>query len=138
MENKNLYKLVKSLWENGQNFEEKYKKFFDYYDGKLKGNYFVKEDKTSENIIEEIVETKVNATLDAPFTIQVVPSISPLKSPEEIKDQQIVADVLNEEVHNVLKCNNFNELKEQIIRYGEIMGFSALQTLVEKLMTEQK
>ena len=133
MENKNLYKLVKSLWENGQNFEEKYKKFFDYYDGKLKGNYFVKEDKTSENIIEEIVETKVNATLDAPFTIQVVPSISPLKSPEEIKDQQIVADVLNEEVHNVLKCNNFNELKEQIIRYGEIMGFSALQTLVEKV-----
>lgn len=132
MENKNLYILVKNLWNNGKNFEDKYKKFFDYYDGKLNGNYFGKEEKTSENIIEEIIETKVNATLDAPFTIQVVPSVSPLKDISEIKNQQIVADVLNEELHNILKCNNFNEIKEQVIRYGEIMGFSALQTVIDK------
>ena len=133
MENKSLYKLVKNLWDNGKNFEDKYKKFFDYYNGKLNGNYFLNEEKTSENIIEEIVETKVNATLDAPFTIQVVPSISFLKDPIEIKDQQLVADILNEELHNILKCNDFNELKEQVVRYGEIMGFSAIQTLIEKV-----
>lgn len=132
MKNKNLYKLVKKLWEEGKNFEEKYKKFFNYYDGKLSKDYFGNEEKTSENIIEEIIETKVNATLDAPFTIQVVPSISPLKDITEIKNQQIVADVLNEEVHNILKCNNFNELKEQVIRYGEIMGFSAVQTMIDE------
>lgn len=131
MENKSLYKLFKNLWENGKNFEEKYKKFLDYYNGKLKGTYFVNEEKTAENIIEEIIETKVNATLDAPFTIQVVPSISPLKTPNDIEQQQIVADVLNEELHNILKCNNFDELKEQVVRFGEIMGFSAVQTVVE-------
>lgn len=133
MKNKNLYKLVKNLWDEGKNFEEKYKKFYNYYDGKVSKDYFGNEEKTSENIIEEIIETKVNATLDAPFTIQVVPSISPLKDINEIKNQQIVADVLNEEVHNVLKCNNFNELKEQVIRYGEIMGFSAVQTMIDEV-----
>ena len=133
MENKSLYKLFKNLWDNGKNFDEKYKKFLNYYDGKLQEKYFLQEDKTSENIVEEIIETKVNATLDAPFTIQVVPSISPLKDINEIKNQQIVADVLNEELHNVLKCNNFNELKEQVVRYGEIMGFSAIQTVIEKV-----
>jgi len=131
MENRSLWKLVNNLWQNGKNFEEKYKKFYDYYDGKLKGNYFGNEDKTTENIIEEIIETKVNATLDAPFTIQVVPSISPLKDIKEIKNHQTIADILNEEMHHILKCNNFNELKEKVIRYGEIMGFSAIQTLVE-------
>ena len=133
MENKQLYKLFKSLWDNGKNFDEKYKKFLNYYDGKLQEKYFLQEDKTSENIVEEIIETKVNATLDAPFTIQVVPSVSPLKDITEIKNQQIVADVLNEELHNILKCNNFNELKEQVVRYGEIMGFSAIQTVIEKV-----
>ena len=133
MENKQLYKLFKNLWDNGKNFDEKYKKFLNYYDGKLQEKYFLQEDKTSENIVEEIIETKVNATLDAPFTIQVVPSVSPLKDITEIKNQQIVADVLNEELHNVLKCNNFNELKEQVVRYGEIMGFSAIQTVIEKV-----
>lgn len=133
MENRNLYKLFKNLWDSGKKFDDKYKKFFDYYNGKLQQQYFLQEEKTSENIVEEIIETKVNATLDAPFTIQVVPSISPLKDINEIKNQQIVADVLNEELHNILKCNNFNELKEQVVRYGEIMGFSAIQTTVEKI-----
>ncbi len=79
MENNTLFKFVNNLWKNGKDFSQKYKKFYDYYDGKLNQNYFGNEEKTSENIIEEIIETKVNATLDAPFTIQVVPSISPLK-----------------------------------------------------------
>lgn len=132
MENKSLWKLVKNLWDNGKSFEEKYKKFYDYYDGKLTKNYFGNEEKTSENIIEEIIETKVNATLDAPFTIQVVPSISPLKDISEVNNHQTIADVLNEEMHHILRCNNFQELKEKVIRYGEIMGFSAIQTLIEE------
>ena len=132
MENKTLWKLVKNLWDNGKSFEDKYKKFYDYYDGKLTKNYFGNEEKTSENIIEEIIETKVNATLDAPFTIQVVPSISPLKDISEVNNHQTIADVLNEEMHHILRCNNFQELKEKVIRYGEIMGFSAIQTLIEE------
>ena len=132
MENKSLWKLVKNLWDNGKSFEDKYKKFYDYYDGKLTKNYFGNEEKTSENIIEEIIETKVNATLDAPFTIQVVPSISPLKDISEVNNHQTIADVLNEEMHHILRCNNFQELKEKVIRYGEIMGFSAIQTLIEE------
>jgi len=133
MENKTLFKLVNNLWKNGKDFSEKYKKFYDYYDGKLNKNYFGNEEKTSENIIEEIIETKVNATLDAPFTIQVVPSVSPLKDISEIKNHQIIADVLNEELHHILKCNNFNELKEKVVRYGEIMGFAAIQTLIKEI-----
>ena len=33
-------------------------------------------------------------------------------------------------MHHILKDNNFDELKEQIVRFGEIMGFSALQTYI--------
>lgn len=128
--NKALYKLVSNLWKNGTSWTEKYKKFYNYYDGKLNQNYFGGEEKTSNNIIDEIIETKVTATLDAPFTVQVVPSISPLKDLTEIKKHQIVADIFNEELHHILKDNNFDELKEQIVRFGEIMGFSAIQTYI--------
>ena len=57
--NKALYKLVSNLWKNGTSWTEKYKKFYNYYDGKLNQNYFGGEEKTSNNIIDEIVETKV-------------------------------------------------------------------------------
>ena len=129
--NKALWQLVNNLWKNGTTWTEKYKKFYDYYDGKLDKNYFGNEEKTSNNIIDEIVETKVTATLDAPFTIQVVPSISPLKDLTEIKNHQIVADIFNEELHHILKENNFDELKESVVRFAEIMGFSAIQTHIE-------
>ena len=126
--NKALWNFVYNIWKNGTSWTEKYKKFYNYYNGKLNDKYFDNEEKTSNNIIEEIIETKVTATLDAPFTIQVVPSISPLKDLTEIKNHQIVADIFNEELHHVLKDNDFEELKEQIVRFGEIMGFSAVQT----------
>lgn len=129
--NKQLHQIVSGLWKEGKDFAKQYKTYYDYYDGKLGKNYFGNEDKTSHNIIEEIIETKVISTLDAPFTIQVVPSISPLKDISEIKNQQIIADIFNEELHHVLRNNNFEELKEQIVRFGEIMGFSPLQTLIE-------
>ena len=129
--NKSLFNLVNNLWKNGTSWTEKYKKFYDYYDGKLDKNYFGNEEKTSNNIIDEIVETKVTATLDAPFTIQVVPSISPLKDLTEIKNHQTVADIFNEELHHILKENNFDELKESVVRFAEIMGFSAIQTYIE-------
>ena len=129
--NKALWKLVFNLWNNGTSWAEKYKKFYDYYDGKLDKNYFGNEEKTSNNIIDEIVETKVTATLDAPFTIQVVPSISPLKDLTEIKNHQIVADIFNEELHHILKENDFDELKESVVRFAEIMGFSAVQTYIQ-------
>ena len=129
--NKALWNLVNNLWKNGTSWSEKYKKFYDYYDGKLDKNYFGNEEKTSNNIIDEIIETKVTATLDAPFTIQVVPSISPLKDLTEIKNHQIVADIFNEELHHILKENNFDELKESVVRFAEIMGFSAIQTHIE-------
>ena len=128
--NKALWNLVNNLWKNGTSWTEKYKKFYNYYDGKLNDRYFDNEDKTSNNIIEEIIETKVTATLDAPFTIQVVPSISPLKDLTEIKNHQTVADIFNEELHHILKDNDFDELKEQVVRFGEIMGFSAVQTYI--------
>ena len=128
--NKSLWNLVSNLWKNGTSWTEKYKKFYNYYDGKLKEKYYDNEDKTSNNIIEEIIETKVTATLDAPFTVQVVPSISPLKDLSEIKNHQTVADIFNEELHHILKDNDFEELKEQIVRFGEIMGFSAIQTYI--------
>lgn len=131
-QNKPLWNIVSELWKNGQDNSGLYKKYYDYYDGKVEKGYFGNEEKTSNNIIEQIIETKVISTLDAPFTIQVVPSISPLKDITEIENQQIIADIFNEELHHILKRNNFEELKEQIVRFGEIAGFSPLQTLIDE------
>ena len=130
-QNKALWNLVNNIWKNGTSWTEQYKKFYNYYDGKLDKKLY-NEDKTSNNIIEEIIETKVTATLDAPFTIHVVPSISPLKDLTEIKNHQTVADIFNEELHHILKNNDFEELKEQVVRFGEIMGFSAVQTYLSE------
>ena len=56
-QNKALWNLVNNIWKNGTSWTEKYKKFYDYYDGKLKKKLY-NEDKTSNNIIEEIIEEK--------------------------------------------------------------------------------
>lgn len=127
-----LWTTLKSLWDNGADYSEQSVKFFNYWDGKIEKKYFGGEDKTSLNIVKEIVETKVASALDAQFTIQVVPSISPLKDMADIKEHSIVADILNEELHHILNNNQFNDKKEKILRYGEICGFSALQSTIEE------
>lgn len=128
-----LWTTLKSLWDNGADYSEQSVKFYDYWDGKIeKAKYFGSEDKTSLNVVKEIVETKVASALDAQFSIQVVPSISPLKDMAEIKEHSIVADILNEELHHILNNNQFNDKKEKILRYGEICGFSALQSTIEE------
>lgn len=128
-----LWTTLKSLWDNGADYSEQSVKFYDYWDGKIeKSKYFGNEDKTSLNVVKEIVETKVASALDAQFSIQVVPSISPLKDMAEIKEHSIVADILNEELHHILNNNQFNDKKEKILRYGEICGFSALQSTIEE------
>ena len=132
-----LWTTLKSLWDNGADYNEQSVKFYNYWDGKIeKAKYFGSEDKTSLNVVKEIIETKVSSALDAQFTIQVVPSISPLKDMAEIKEHSIVADILNEELHHILNNNQFNDKKEKILRYGEICGFSALQSTIEEDKSE--
>jgi len=132
-----LWTTLKSLWDNGADYNEQSVKFYNYWDGKIeKSKYFGNEDKTSLNVVKEIVETKVASALDAQFTIQVVPSISPLKDMADIKEHSIVADILNEELHHILNNNQFNDKKEKILRYGEICGFSALQSTIEEDKSE--
>lgn len=128
MNNDSLWKLLNDLWEKGTNKSKFVKECVDYWEGKVseshkKSNF----QKTGTNVINPIIETKLRAVLDADFTFSVVPQIKSFQNLQTIKEVQAIADILNDELHNIFLNNNFNSLKEKVCRYGLICGFGASQ-----------
>jgi hypothetical protein len=118
-----LWKKVHKLWEEAAEKKELIEKYNDYW----AGNY--KDLKTPFNIIKPIIETKLKAMLDAQFTLSVVPDISSFEDLQTCQDLQDVADIYNDELHNILEENNINLIKEQVARDGIRTGFGAVQTI---------
>lgn len=133
--NKLLWEKCFKLWENGQSFKELIETNKNYWEGKISKpiqmteNFFKNTKETSHNICKRIVETKVSHLLDAKFSIAVLPKENPYANLDILQAQQDYADILTEIIQNVLKDNNFDELKEQIIRWGYIGGFGASQVV---------
>lgn len=132
-----LWDIVNKLWEEeSENPSQKYKEYFDYWDGKLKQtfaatHYFPEQKKTPVNQCKKIVETKLDVMLDTPFEISVKPKLNAFADVQTIKSQNAYADILNEEIHNILESNKIDSYEEQIGRRGLIGGFAPGQVVWE-------
>mgnify|MGYP006935477000 CR=1 FL=1 len=127
-----LFDLVWDLWDNGESRAEECKRNYDYWKGKLGTSHYTAFDdqkKTCSNIVKEIIETKVTNTLDAKFTLAVAPVLNSFADYKSIKDMHMVADVYDDCLKDVLRSNNFDSFKERSLRWGEICGHGAGQTL---------
>jgi hypothetical protein len=130
-ENEQLWEFLWELWDKGENRTEIVKEYYQYWDGTLTpppNSPFSDQKKTSCNIIKEIVEAKLANTLDAKFSVSVVPKYNSFSDFKTIKEQQAYADILNDELHNVLKDNRFDNHKEIVGRWGLVGGFGIGQT----------
>jgi hypothetical protein len=126
-----LWEKIYKLHENGENISRNVQKFYDYWDGKYEapGNsHFKDQSKTSCNIIKQIVEAKLTATLDAQFSVNVVPKLNVFADISTVKEQNNYADVLNSELTNILNNNRFDDLKEKLCRWGLVCGLGGIQT----------
>jgi hypothetical protein len=128
MENKALWMLVSKLWETGCDKSAFIKQCVGYWSGEvtqIQQNKSFK--KTGTNVIKPIVETKLRAILDAEFTFAVVPKIKSFQDLQAIKDNQAIADILNDELHNIFLQNDITSIKELVCRFGLLCGFGASQ-----------
>lgn len=131
---KKLYDLVYDLWENKScNMTEKCKVNFGYWEGDYKSENDKLNDqkKTACNIVKRIVEVKGSSALDAQFTMNVVPVMNAFADWNQLQEMHDYADILNDEVHNVLKENDFDGIKEKSMRRGLIAGYGPSQTTWE-------
>jgi hypothetical protein len=125
-----FFNIIWELWDKGENHGDRVKKCLEYWEGKMDtaGLFNDVDARTPINICNQIVEAKLNNMLDAKFSLGVVPVLNSFAAPEQIKNMQMVADIYNDELHNVLSNNNWDKIKERSGRWGLICGFAPAQT----------
>jgi hypothetical protein len=130
MSNEFFEKICK-MWEEGESHTEALNNYYGYWSGTNckapADSFFVAEKRTNCNVVQQIVESKLSATLDAQFTASVVPEIYAFTDMAEVKNLQAVADVLDTALKQVLAKNKHDSLKEKVARWGFIK-FGASQT----------
>ena len=137
-DNDKLFEFVMNLWEKSEDKSEFVQKCYDYWDGKQTSPaantlFFSDQNKSANNIVNEIIETRISSMLDAQFRMSVVPALNPFSDLTTIQEQQSVADIYDQEMQNVVKVNRFDDQKEKVARWGDIAGFGASQTTFEAL-----
>ena len=128
-ENK-LWDLINEIYKTSECKKDFVKECDDYWRGNIKTDKIIYKDqnKSSFNIIKPIIETKLKAMLDSEFTLAVVPKLQSFASLNKIREQQDVADIMNDELHNVFIENNIDRIKELAGRYGLKCGFGVVKT----------
>ena len=123
-QDKDFFTKIYKMWDEGESQKEVIDEYYQYYTGENYKNptdsFFVKEKRTNCNIINQIVEAKLNAMLEANFTASVVPEICSFANLAGIQDMQAVADVLDKGLKKILEKNRTDEIKEKVGRWGFI------------------
>ena len=123
-QDKDFFDKIYKMWDEGENQREVINEYYEYYTGENYQNpadsFFVKEKRTNCNIINQIVEAKLNAMLEANFTASVVPEICSFANLSGIQNMQAVADVLDKGLKKILERNKHDEIKEKVGRWGFI------------------
>lgn len=134
IKNEKLWKIVHNAWKNGIDNSGEVSKYNNYWEGMLTkkismSKFFDDDFKSSCNVCQPIIETKVMSLLDAQFTINVLPKLTSINSIQNIKNQQKVSDILHSELKNIFHNNKIDTIKEIVARWGHIAGYGAAQVL---------
>lgn len=128
-----LWEHVYNLYEEGETLKTKTQRYYDYYLGRVD---VIKEDpdyrfeeSNSNNVIKQIIDTKVTLTLDSQMTTTVMPKTGSFSALPEIKQAQNIADVYNDCLKQVQKINEWDCLKHFSTRWGAISGIGAAETV---------
>ena len=133
-------KFFKKLWESGISKKNDVNQYFKYWDGtddapSVKNAIAKKAE--AENIIFPIIETKTALILDAKMDIQTVPALGSFESVKTMKEMQEVADIYQDAIKDVERRNNFESMKETIVRYGSICGFAPVDVIFDSQKSAQ-
>ena len=130
--NDTTWKLLKELWDKAENKSNYCQKQWGYWGGELANKltmtaYFPDQTKSNANVIKPIVETIIKNVLDAQFTVAVVPDLNSFYDLQAIKDARAIADIFNDEIHNIFKVNDMESILEQVARSGNLCGYGSSQ-----------
>jgi len=122
------WKLIKEVWDKCERKDNYVKKQWGYWEGELTNKlqmiaYFPDQNISNANVIKPIVETITKNVLDAQFTVAVVPDYNSFYDMQAIKDARAIADIFNDEIHNIFKANDVDSIQEQVCRTGNICGY---------------
>lgn len=99
------------------------KKYQEYYAGDSG-----KDNHNQLNIIKGIIDTKTTLVLDFEAVSSVVPKTKSFANIEQVKLMNRIADILNDCNKHVLKTNNFDTVKREVVENYNKFGLGIIQT----------
>ena len=122
-----LWNHLKSLRDNSDAPKE-LEKYWSYYLGDFSSKDFNKLENTC-NIIKQIVDTKATLALDAMMTSTVVPAPVEMAEIQTLQELQDVADLLDDSLKTVMRENNADSIKAQVMDDGLIFGLGVCESV---------
>lgn len=119
---KHLEELKDKAVEENKKLHDDFKKYQQYYEG----NY--KDSNNQLNIIKGIVDTKTTLILDFEAVSSVVPRTKSFANIEQISLMNSVADILNDCNIHILKINDFDTIKREVVENYNKFGLGVIQT----------
>lgn len=119
---KHLEELKDKAVEENKKLHDDFKKYQQYYEGSYKDS------NNQLNIIKGIVDTKTTLILDFEAVSSVVPKTKSFANIDQISLMNSVADILNDCNIHILKINDFDTIKREVVENYNKFGLGVIQT----------
>ena len=120
---KHLEELKNKAVDENKKRHGEFKKYQEYYDGDCG-----KDSHNQLNIIKGIIDTKTTLVLDFEAVSSVVPKTKSFANIDQVQLMNRIADILNDCNKHVLKKNNFDTVKREVVENYNKYGLGIIQT----------
>ena len=120
---KHLEELKNKAVDENKKRHGEFKKYQEYYDGDCG-----KDNHNQLNIIKGIIDTKTTLVLDFEAVSSVVPKTKSFANIDQVQLMNRIADILNDCNKHVLKKNNFDTVKREVVENYNKYGLGIIQT----------
>lgn len=117
-----LEKLKDQAIEENKKLHNDFRKYQEYYEGSYKGC------NNQLNIIKGIVDTKTTLILDFEAVSSVVPRTKSFANINQVSVMNSIADILNDCNTHILKVNDFDTVKREVVENYNKCGLGIIQT----------
>ncbi len=121
---KHLEELKNQAVNENKKRHDDFKKYQKYYDG----DYNSAQDSNQLNIIKGIIDTKTTLVLDFEAVSSVTPKTKAFAHLDQIGLMNSIADILNDCNKHVLKINDFDTVKREVVDNFNKFGLGIIQT----------
>ena len=120
---KHLEELKNQAVNENKKRHDDFKKYQQYYDGD-----YAQKDANQLNIIKGIVDTKTTLVLDFEAVSSVTPKTKAYANIDQVGLINSIADILNDCNKHVLKINDFDTVKREVVDNFNKFGIGIIQT----------